>query len=89
MRKAGGEDEAGDEKGSDGGGGVVGVRVGDVGEHGLVEQRVGEAEDAARNDRRPEGCLAIGGEGEPEERDGEEPDAGERGEEARFRPVAA
>ena len=66
MCEPGREDEARDQERRDRGGGIVGVRVGDVGEHGLVEERVGEAKDAAGDDRRPEGCLAVGREGEPE-----------------------
>ena len=49
MRKCGGEDETRDQKRCNGAGGAVGVRVGDVGQHALVEERVGEAEDAASN----------------------------------------
>ena len=77
MRERGREDEARDQERRDGRGGVVGVRVGDVGEHGLVEEGIGEAEDAAGDDGRPEGRLAVGCEREPEQGDGEEPDAGE------------
>ena len=43
------------------------ICVGDVAQHALIEQRVAEAEDAAGDDGGPEGGVAVGGEGEPEE----------------------
>ena len=66
MRERGRKDEARDQERRDRGGGVVGVRVGDVGKHGLVEEGVGEAKDTAGDDGGPEGRLAVGREGEPQ-----------------------
>ena len=77
MCERGREDETRDQERRDGRGSVVGVRVGDVGEHGLVEEGIGEAEDATSDDGRPEGRLAVGCEREPEQGDGKEPDADE------------
>lgn len=76
------DEEAGDQERGDGAGGDVGVTVGDVVEHGQPQERVTEAQDPSRHDRGPVGNAAVAGEGEPEQRDREEPDRHEGDEEA-------
>ena len=87
MRKSCRYHERWDQERGDGGCRDIGVRVRNVIEHAEVQQGVGKAQHASRDDRRPKGRLAIGGEGEPEQRDGEQPDGDEGGEEPRFRTV--
>lgn len=72
------------QEGRDRAGCDIGIAVGDVVQHAEVEQRVSEAEHAARNDGRPIACFAVAGKGEPEEGNGEKPNCHEVGEEAGF-----
>lgn len=74
---------------SHGGGSNVGVRVGEVVQHGEPEEGVANRQQTAGDDGGPEGDAAIVGEGEPEERDWETPDTDEGGEETRFGTVGS
>jgi hypothetical protein len=61
----------------------------DIIQHTQPEQRIRKAQDRTRYNRRPITRVSITGEGEPEERDGEEPDCHERDKEPRFGSVVA
>lgn len=67
----------------------IAICVAEVVEHSQPQQRIAETEDTACNDGGPVGSLSVGGEGKPEEGDGEQPDCDQRGEEAGFGAVLA
>jgi len=85
MDQCCGDCETREREGSDGRGGDTGIRIGDVVEHCKPEEWVAETKDSAREERRDPGDGAVGGECEPEEGDGEEPDCHEGGQESGFR----
>lgn len=89
MRAAGRNQETGDEERSDGRRGHVGVRVGQVVEHGQPQQRVADGEQATGNDGRPKGRVTVAGEAEPQQGDREAPHADERCEKAGLGAVGA
>lgn len=89
MRTTRSNQETGDQERGDGRRGDIGVRVGQVIKHGEPQQRVADSEETAGNDRGPKGGVAVAGEAEPQQRDGEAPYADERGEETCFGAVGA
>lgn len=89
MGTARSNQETGDQERSDGRGGHIGVRVGEVVEHSKPQQGVADGEETTGNDGRPKGGVAVAGEAEPEQGDGEAPYADEGGEETRLGAVGA
>lgn len=63
--------------------------TGDVVQHAQPKQWIGKTQDSSSDNRGPVGGLAIAGESEPEEGDGEEPDGDQGGKETGLRAIVA